>query len=313
MTTPDKRNSEFYTDIQTQYPLSIFIEHLKRLIFKKITKKSTNLFLCAKDIISIEPITNGVHEPALTSLIDSLSEKGYSDFLIDIGANIGLICCQSGNQFSEVHIYEPNPLCCHILAVNTSIALTTPIFEIHQFGLGSEQKVVELVVPKHNWGGAFVKDSYNSYDEKVLAAKDGFDKIDPRNYTTIKISIKDTATELKQLFERLSAKNLTRGVIKIDVEGYEQEVLRGIACSIPKSFSAFIVFESWDKNFPINKVTAEFQREVEVGKITRMNPWKPNWPKPLKALLLLFSRKVLTQVSPAKEGDMSGEIILHIK
>src|ERR1039457_1398249 len=62
-------------------------------LFKYLTKNSTNLFLKGKDIISIYPQTVGIHEPTITSLIDHFASNGYSDFLIDIGANIGLTSC----------------------------------------------------------------------------------------------------------------------------------------------------------------------------------------------------------------------------
>ena len=66
-------------------------------------------------------IANGVYEPHIKFLIDYLAEKGYSDFLIDIGANIGLTSCQSGNSFKEIHMFEPNPDCVNILKVKESL------------------------------------------------------------------------------------------------------------------------------------------------------------------------------------------------
>lgn len=308
-----KRDENFYTNIGEKHPLYLILNKLRTIAFQKLTKQSTNLFLRGKDIISVVPQINGIHEPELTTLINKFSEAGYGDFLIDIGANIGLTSCQNGNNFKEVHMFEPNPLCCHILAVNTKIALTKSNCEIYPFGLGSEDKSVKLTVPKHNWGGAFVNDRSNSYDENILAGKDGFQHIDPKNYFTIDIKIKNTTIELKALFEKLSEKNLKRGVIKIDVEGYEPEILRGIAHALPKSCSAYIVFESWDKDFPIDEVKAEFGRDIEVGKITQNLPWKKEWPKLLKALSLLFSKRISSKISPVVKGEGSGDIVFLVR
>ena len=308
---------EFYGVIQEQNPLLVLVSDIKRKIkfraFKRITKKSLNLFLRSKDIISIGPLIDGAWEPDLALLINKFSEQGHSDFLIDIGANIGLTSCQSGNRFTEVFMYEPNPLCCHILAVNTAIALTEPIFKIHQFGLGVGSKIVKLTVPKNNWGGAFINDSSNSYGEKLLADKDGFESIDPKNYLEIEIVLKDTEVELKKLFEELSEKNLKLGVIKIDVEGYELEILKGIALALPRSFGVYIVFESWDKDFPIDKVLADFNREIQLGKIVTIAPWKKNLPKLFKAISLLMPRKFIKRVSPIEKGELDGDIVLYIK
>jgi FkbM family methyltransferase len=306
-------DENFYEIIGERHPLSLIVNRFKYFAFQKLTKFSTNLFLRGGDIISVNPLVNGIYEPEITTLIRKYSNEGFGDFLIDIGANIGLTSCQNGNNFSEVHMFEPNPLCCHILAVNTKIALTESNYEIYPFGLGSEEKSVKLTVPKNNWGGAFINDKSNSYDERILAEKDGFRNIDPKNYFTVDIKVKSAATELTLLFEKLLKKNLRRGVIKIDVEGYEPEVLRGIANALPKFCSVYIVFESWNKDFPIDELIAEFGRGVKFGKITQTLPWKKRWPKLLKALSLLWPKRILLRISPAVGGDITGDIVFLVQ
>jgi FkbM family methyltransferase len=307
------RNENFHVRLRVRHSFSIIVNKVKRRLFLQLTKKTTNLFLRGKDIISIDPLITGVHEPEVTALINKLSEAGHSDFLIDIGANIGLTSCQSGSNFKEVHMYEPNPLCCHILAVNVELALSKANSTIYPFGLGEKEKRVELTVPKHNWGGAFVNDESNSYSQKMLASKDGFQSIDRNNYFSIDVKINNATVELKTLFEKLSKKNLKRGVIKIDVEGYEPEVLRGIARALPESCSVYIVFESWDKDFPIEAVRDEFGRDIEIGKIIQTLPWRKEWPKPLKVLSLLLSWKISSEVSPAVKGDLKGNIVFLVR
>ena len=238
-------------------------------IFKKITLKTQKLFFRAGDIISVYPQLSGVHEPELTAFIGALSQHGYKDFLIDIGANIGLTSCQNGVQFDEVHMFEPNPLCCHILEVNAKIALNSKKYFVNNFGLGEENKTTVLTVPKHNWGGAFIKDKGNSYDDSVLAQKDGFELLDHRNYFDIDIVIKNTTDELQSLFLSLSKRGLRNGVIKIDVEGYEPIVLKGIAESLPEDMSTYIVFESWDSKFDINEIVDAFKGRAEIAKLDR--------------------------------------------
>ena len=68
-------------------------------LFNKITKKSSPLFVKGGDIISRNPLIAGYHEIDVEELIRSYRDNGYSDFLIDIGANIGLTTCFSGKGF----------------------------------------------------------------------------------------------------------------------------------------------------------------------------------------------------------------------
>jgi hypothetical protein len=146
---------------------------IKSWMFRKLTRDSSDLFFRGRDIISVRSQISGTWEPTLTALIAHFADTGYDDFLIDIGANIGLVSSQSGNRFKHVHMFEPNPHCCNLIEVNTAIALNVPK-TLHRYGLGDCDKTCELTVPKHNWGGAFVNDGANTYDKAILAAKDGF-------------------------------------------------------------------------------------------------------------------------------------------
>ena len=149
--------------------------------FKKITYQSLNIFLRGGDIISVDPQIFGVHEEVLTKYINYVAENGSRDFLIDIGANIGLSSCQNGNKFKKVYCFEPNPLCVNILKTNLAISLNEGAFKIFDFALGNEDGLFDLYIPKHNWGGAFVRNS-NDYSDEVLGRKDGFESISEKNY-----------------------------------------------------------------------------------------------------------------------------------
>ncbi|MGE5475606.1 MAG: FkbM family methyltransferase [Bacteroidales bacterium] len=302
------------TDFRSEQTMwSIWKESFLRRAFRKATRKSSNLFLRGRDLISVHPQILGMHEPELTKLIDYLAANGHGDYLIDIGANIGLTSCQSGNGFRVVHMYEPNPLCCHILEVNATIALDAGRFFIHPLGLGDRDKAVRLTVPKHNWGGAFVRDEANSYDPSILASKDGFAKLHADNYFEVDIKIADTAAELGGLFAQLAAEGLRNGVIKIDVEGYEPVVLAGIAKALPPDASVAVIFESWDHNFDIASALAAFQGRATAYKLATHLPWKRHWPKFLRTLALIAKRKVPTTVEPNSGDDWMGDIILKVE
>ncbi|BEI42148.1 MULTISPECIES: FkbM family methyltransferase [unclassified Polynucleobacter] len=253
-------------------PREIILSRVREFLYKKITVNSSTLFLKGGDIISIRPQIDGLHEPILTKLIETFSKSGYGDFLVDIGANIGLISCQTGKFFKEVHMFEPNPILCKILEANTAITLSKKLAVIYPIGLGESDRTVKLTVPKKNWGGAFIKDSINSYELSLLSSKDGFAKLDEENYFEVDIVIKNTAEFLKELFNRMRTKGLKHGVIKIDVEGYETVVLNGIASALPEDMRAYIIFESWSNKLNIEKILQAFEGRALAYKVIRRTP-----------------------------------------
>ena len=285
---------------------------LKSMLLRLITSSGSHLFLRGRDLISVGPMISGVHEPGIKSLIDTLAGGCYGDFLLDVGANIGLISCQSGNLFKTVHMFEPNPLCCKVLEVNSIIALEAGRYHIHQYGLGENAGRVSLTIPKHNWAGAFVRDDVNSYSDKLLADKDGYKEINPDNYFDVEIDIQEAHSTFKKIFSELTESNLNQGVIKIDVEGYEPTILHGIASSIPKDVKAVVIFESWDPNFAVESILDKFKGRAVAYKYKFISPWNPRWPRFFKALSTLFPKKISYKVSLNPSGDWAGDIIFVI-
>ena len=284
---------------------------IKSWLFGKLTRDSSDLFFRGRDIISVRSQITGVWEPTLTELIAHFADSGHDDFLIDIGANIGLVSSQSGNRFKHVHMFEPNPHCCNLIEVNTAIALNVPK-TLHRYGLGDCDKTCELTVPKHNWGGAFVDDGANAYDKATLAAKDGFAAYSEANYFNVAIEIKDGTKALAAVFADLLAKGLTRGVIKIDVEGYEPVVLKGIAAAIPPEIGVVIVLESWDRNFPMESVLAAFGERGTAYKLDRRVPWKPGASNFAKAAALMMHPRIDTRIVPGAAGDWAGDVVISV-
>ena len=220
-------------------------------------------------------------EKPLTNLIHFFS-KDFSDYLIDIGANIGLSSCQNGNSFKKVICFEPNPLCANILRTNLAISLPSKKFIINQFALGDVEGSLELCIPKHNWGGAFIRSEDNAYSEDILASKDSFDDFDSDNYVHSEIQVKSTRDTFIKIFSNLSGQDLKKGVIKIDVEGFEEVVLFGIAEVLPADFNVVIIFENFNKDFDFVRLEKAFlNRKISLCKIqnTIVDSTTPNYVK----------------------------------
>lgn len=281
-------------------------------LFEDLSRNSLNMFFRGGDIISTKPQVTGKYEPVLTEFINFAAANNYADFLIDIGANIGLTSCQSGDSFKEVHMFEPNPYCFKILEVNTFLSIHTARYYLYQFGLGDKNKKVKLTVPKKNWGGAFVMDRLNTYNEEILAKKDGFINIDKKNYYNIEITIKKTSSELIKLFKSLNDRKKKMGVIKIDVEGYESIVLKGIADTIKKDLKVIIIFENHDPNFNISKCESLFKGRAKAYKFESKHPTWEKFSKGMRFFSRLFGRKIVHRLESSNVSEWKGDIALII-
>jgi FkbM family methyltransferase len=285
---------------------------LKLSLYKKLTKQALPLFFRGGDIISFAPLANGLYEPEIKALTDHLANNGYADFLIDIGANIGLSSCQSGAGFQEIHMFEPNPNCLSILKVNARIALRHCNYLIHEYGLGSKQETLQLYVPYDNWGGAFVKSSSNEYDDALLSSKDGHGKFDLKNYDVLDVAIEPATERLAQLFTSLATKKLTHGVIKIDVEGFEKLVIDAILATCPAHFHAFVIFENWKEGGTFQLLHDAHPR----ARIYKLTEHKTTWvgaPRWLNSCINFFKGNLSTTLESTQETLTAGSFVMEIK
>ncbi len=296
-----------------EYKLSAsthIINSLKHLFFSKTTKVSLPLFVKGTDAISIAPQIFGYHEPHIKEVIEHFAANGFGNFLIDIGANIGLTSCQSGNKFKQVFMYEPNPDCFSILKVNAKISLHKCQVHLNPFGLGDNKSMTTLTIPKHNWGGAFIRDETNSYSDQILAEKDNFKEFKDGNYEKIQIQIESTTEVLTQVFKNLNSQSLCSGVIKIDVEGYELSILEALAKIVPKNFHLAVIFENFDKNFDVAQLENHFNGRANLFKL-KQSPILTG-SKIRKIFSLIFNGGFSTKIIHKSIGENDGDLILLI-
>ena len=279
-----------------------------------MTKKSQNLFIRGGDVLSIYSQTRGNYEASLIKIINQISDDyHHRDFFFDIGANIGLVSCQCGHKFKEIHLFEPNLDCFKILDVNLNLTQKKFKKYLYNFGLGKVNKKVKLYVPLKNWGGAFVFDENNAYDKKILANKDGYKIFQKKNYTQKNIQIKSTKEVFKSIMKKLVKKNLYKGVIKIVVVGYEVIILKELAKCLHDKIELFVIFENHKHDLNLKNIAKSFKRDVKVFKIYKNTPWIEHWPSILKGIEILFQGKINTKIIDLENKDATGNIIMHIK
>jgi FkbM family methyltransferase len=159
----------------------------------------------------------GVFEPEMSSLFMTLIRP--NDIVLDVGANIGCTSILFGGLAKKVYSFEPSPTTFGYLQKNLSAANLLNVFAFNH-GLGSHTSSETLTFSSDNRSGGFVSNKLH------LEA----------GHLTEVITIVDGDSFLQE-------KNVDRvDFIKIDVEGFELEVLAGLK-SVLKNSSPLVILE----------------------------------------------------------------------
>jgi FkbM family methyltransferase len=279
----------------SQSGIALLCGLLRVKIFRHITAKASSVFVYGNGPISLEPLIFGTYEAGLSALIQYFANSGYNDTLIDIGANIGLTTYYNHSAFRSIHCFEPNPKSALALQANL---YGVPNVMIHQYGLGGENKNMILKVPVSNIGGAFIDNSGNTLSKDALAAKEGIGNLEEMRYETIPVEIKRGRDALATIFTQSRS-----SVIKIDVEGYEETVLRELAAALPATYPAVIIFENWDPQLDVDKLFGWFARK---GKKLKLMHSLGSGSVVTKILRALFTDRTyyLTETPPNWLGEI---------
>jgi FkbM family methyltransferase len=279
--------------------------------FESITKNAANLFVKGGDLISKNPLVFGRHEVATEELIKWYRANGYNKFLIDCGANIGLTTCLVGKGFDKLFCFEPNLQVFRILQTNVDITFgISHDVTLNNFGLGDSNKQLELTIPKTNYGGAFLREE-NAYSNKILIGKDNI-KDPSKAYSYLQVAIKNSKTHLGELFSTRIPVG-SRGVIKIDVEGYEHHIIKAIAATIPPENSVAIIFENHDPNFNPHELKKYFNTETNLYLIKHYpvrSLFKDKNLRKIKSLLGAKGHYKLKNLD--KDEDPVGQLLLVV-
>lgn len=283
-------------------------EQARLWLLSQLTRSGAEVFTKTGDVISPRPRIRKAHEPALEAFIRESAAEGYSDFFIDIGANIGLTSCFVGSCFKQLALYEPNPICAAVATANVLATFESDRANIFTAGLGDRRMSATLKIPKHNWGGAFIERG-NNYSSQTLARKDGFTKLDPKNYRDVQVEILEAGQEIKRLLSTKPFTGLNSGVIKIDAEGYEISILSALANHLPSNKRYLLVFESMRKDLDLSSIFRPFPFKTAFFKLSRLDQWKnleiPIWRR-------LFRRDTeYVLINPV--ADTSGDIVIFLE
>jgi FkbM family methyltransferase len=196
------------------------------------------------DHISNVIAIDGIYEKELLDYTNHFLDKRglLVGAAVDIGANIGNHSIYFSKYFEKVFSFEPNPLVYKVLELNTQ---KLPNIHVYNLGLGSESGTAKVVIEnKQNMMGGKLNTAIEDIsDESEL----------------VDIIRLDDITEVNE--HKI-------GLIKIDVEGMEEEVLKGALETIGKH-KPIILFEQHKKDFdndesPVIRLIRSMSYEIHV-------------------------------------------------
>ena len=178
---------------------------VERLVRTKINGKSYSISSDDDYLDHVE----GEFEPEMVSLFQSLLQP--TDTVLDIGANIGCTSLLFGDLARQVYSFEPSPTTHRWLVENVQRAKLNNVEPLN-LGLGKDAGTFELTFAPNNRSGGFVSNLTSASEghqvEQITIAR-GDDFI--REHQIAKVDF-----------------------IKIDVEGFEQSVIEGLAETIAR-------------------------------------------------------------------------------
>lgn len=188
---------------------------LENQLFNYLKKKAMSndfpLLIFSNDSMGAYIMLNGIAEKELLDIIlNSLDFDTKNINCVDVGANIGNHSVYLSSHFKHIFSFEPQKKVYDVLKLNIS----GKNISIFNYGLSEFDKIVELKIPKKRRGTA-------SYVNRFL-----------KDFNIEKIILKKFDSHHKLEF----------GFLKIDVEGAEFEVLKGMEESISKNLPV-IAFE----------------------------------------------------------------------
>jgi FkbM family methyltransferase len=194
--------------------------------------------------------TTGVFDLAVSEVLFRLISR--SDLLIDVGANLGymsLLGAVKSGPAGRVLAFEPNPHVAEWLTQNINHAREqydmAPV-ELHASALGAAAGAATLVLP----------DASAANDGLAHIVDDRGRESGERNAVRVNVETIDRVIGTRQV-----------GVMKIDVEGYESQVLEGSAEALYSRRIRHVVFEDHhgDGSRPMARLRAAGYEVFSIG------------------------------------------------
>lgn len=155
----------------------------------------------------------GGYEEDLIREFLSRIPTGRRGVILDVGANVGTHSLAFAQHFGQVHAFEPNPSLWSAFETNVRLNNLNTV-QLHKVGLADrEGELPFYLIEKNNFGLGTCSD-VEQYDLPL------------KKIGTVRVEIGDSYLEAAGI-QRVDA-------IKIDVQGFEAEVIRGLAKTLAR-------------------------------------------------------------------------------
>ncbi|MBT8523618.1 FkbM family methyltransferase [Polynucleobacter paneuropaeus] len=193
------------------------------------------------------------------------------NLVLDVGANAGQYGLRIRNEGykGEIISFEPLPDVYHQLLKNSKNDKNWSIYE--RCALGSHNGVMDINVSKNSQSSSFLKIKKNHIEAAPESHYVG--------------SVKTNVVTLDSIFGKLKAVN-KKTLLKIDVQGYEDEVLKGVKENIKNLYA--IEIELSTVELYENQRTYEYFFELMDGYGLRLWSLEPVFRNPISGQVLQF-------------------------
>lgn len=205
-------------------------------------------------------------------VIDTLLEHIADDTeILDIGANIGLVTLgllqkaqQRGVRIHAVHCFECDPFTFTLLHHNLQ---HDPHIKMYPFAIGDTQQICEITNNSYNAGCNYI---YHTADSKGETEYDYTTFRPTGNQEVVRPSIQVLSVPLDSILyqfkKRISA-------LKIDIEGFELQALRG-AIKLLQMHRPVVLVEIWKINL---EPVVTLMKDIGYSRFEKVkNPHYPN-------------------------------------
>jgi FkbM family methyltransferase len=211
----------FSTEKTCKKPNEIEGRFPKTCLFQQPAKAGMML-LDPSDFVQSQILINGCFEPKTLGLITSVLREG--DCFVDVGANVGqfsLAAARCVGASGRVIAIEPSPSICAELLVNRRLNGFEDKIEVIAAALAEDDGCIRFEVPPP--------------DNRGMSAE-----LEPKNKGLVETFIVP-GLQLAKLLQSIEVDKIK--IVKIDVEGAELRVLRGMLQSGTRFHPENIIFE----------------------------------------------------------------------